>query len=163
MRTKRTVIIAGSLLATAGTLGVAPINFIRLDLGTAQSILYLFTGGVAVCFGILGGPRASRVFCLLLGSFYTVLALAGIGLGGPRLTIIPGQLIFETLDHLFHLIVGALLLAAGCQQRMATLIAPHEPTEFVRIFQHPNPRLETPDGPVLPVQGDKAGRGSKDR
>src|SRR5205085_3601634 len=136
MKTKTTVIIAGSLLATAGTLGVAPANFIRLDLSTAQSILYLCTGGAALSFGLLGAPRPFRTFCLLLGSFYTVLGIAGIGLGGPRLTIIPGQLVFETLDDLFHLMVGALLLAAGWQQRMVGRIAPHVPTEFVRIFQH---------------------------
>ena len=159
---KNITIIAGLFLSLVGLLGFVAPNFMGLSLSDGQSILYL-SSGMVLLLGVLGPRAASRMFCLLIGSFYTVLALAGIGLGGPRLTIVPGHLVFETLDHLFHLIVGALLLAAGWWQRMATPIAPREPTEFVRIFQHPNPRLETPDGPVLPMNEDKAGRGSKDR
>jgi hypothetical protein len=115
---KKITIIAGLLLGVVGLIGFVAPNFMGLSLSSAQSILYL-SSGMALFFGLLGPPAASRMFGILLGSFYTFLGVAGLALGGPRLTIIPGELIFETLDHLFHLILGAVVLAVALSGRMA--------------------------------------------
>jgi len=120
---KKITIIAGLVLGVAGLLGLAAPNFMGLSLSSAQSILYLSSGGMALFFGLWGPPAASRMFGILLGSFYGFLGVAGLALGGPRLTIIPGQLVFETLDHLFHLILGAVVLAVALSGRIATPIA----------------------------------------
>jgi hypothetical protein len=116
---KKITIIAGLLLSAAGFLGFLAPNFMGLSLSSGQSILYLVTGAAALYFGLFGQPAPTRMFCILFGSFYAFLGAAGLGLGGPRLTIIPGQLVFETLDHLFHLILGAIVLAVALSGRMA--------------------------------------------
>src|SRR5688572_16065179 len=97
---KQITIIAGLLLSVAGVLGLAAPNFMGLSLSSGQGILYFSSGGLALLFGLLGPPAESRMFAIILGGFYGVLGVAGLGLGGPVLTIIPGQLVFETLDHL---------------------------------------------------------------
>lgn len=116
---KRITIIAGLLLSVTGLLGLAAPNFMGLSLSSGQSMLYLSSGLMALFFGVLGPPAAFRMFGILFGGFYTVLGVAGLGLGEPRLTIIPGQLVFETLDHLFHLILGAVVLTVAWSGRMA--------------------------------------------
>jgi len=121
---KKSTIIAGLVLSAAGVLGFVAPNFMGLSLSSSQSILYLFTGAAALYFGLSGRPAPSRMFCILFGSFYTFLGVAGLGLEGPRLTIIPGHLVFETLDHLFHLILGAVVLAVALSGRMATPLGP---------------------------------------
>ena len=110
---KRITIIAGLFLSVAGSLGLAAPNFAGLNLSSGQSMLYLSSGLMALFFGVLGPSASHRMFGILLGGFYAVLGVAGLGLGEPRLTIIPGQLVFETLDHLFHLILGAVVLAVA--------------------------------------------------
>lgn len=116
---KGITITAGLLLSVAGLLGLAAPHFMGLSLSSGQSMLYLFSGLMALFFGVLGPPAAYRMFGILLGGFYAVLGVAGLGLGEPRLTIVPGQLVFETLDHLFHLILGAVVLAVAWSGRMA--------------------------------------------
>lgn len=116
---KKITIIAGLLLSVAGVLGLVAPNLMGLSLSAGQGMLYLFTGAGALCFGLLGPAASSRTFCILFGGFYALLGVAGLGLGEPRLTIIPGQLVFETLDHLFHLTLGAVLLAVALNGRMA--------------------------------------------
>ena len=122
--TKKITIIAGLLLSVVGLLGFVAPNFIGLSLSDGQCLLYLFTGGAALYFGFAGTSVPSRMFCILFGSFYTFLGVAGLALDGPRLTIIPGHLVFETLDHLFHLILGAVVLAVALSGRMATPLGP---------------------------------------
>jgi len=120
---KRITIIAGLLLLVAGLLAFVAPNFMGLSLSDGQGILYLITGAAALCFGLFGRPAPSRMFCILFGSFYAFLGVAGLALGGPRLTIVPGQLVFETLDHLFHLVLGAVVLAIALSGSMATPIS----------------------------------------
>jgi hypothetical protein len=88
---KRITIIAGLLLGVAGLLGLVAPNFMGLSLSIGQSMLYLSSGALALGFGLLAPPAASRMFGILLGSLYVFLGVAGLGLGGPRLTIVPGQ------------------------------------------------------------------------
>jgi hypothetical protein len=122
---KKIAIIAGLLLGVVGLLGFVAPNFMSMNLSRVQSILYLVSGAAALYFGLAVSPASLRPFCILLGSLYTFLGLAGVGLGGPHntLTIVPGQLVFETMDHLFHLLLGATVLAIGLSGRMVTPIA----------------------------------------
>ena len=149
---KKVTIIAGVLLGVAGLLGFVDPNFLGLSLTAGQGTLYLFSGAAALYFGLLAAPVPARTFSLLFGSFYALLGMAGLGLGEPRMTIIPGQLAFETLDHLFHLILGAAVLAVALSRRAAApLAALTETKQFARIFQHANERTETSGRP--PTQG----------
>jgi len=116
---KRITIIAGLLLAVIGLLGLAAPHFMGLSLSSSQSMLYLASGLMALFFGLLAPPAAYRMFAIIVGGFYTALGVAGLGLGEPRLTMIPGQLVFERLDHVFHLLLGTVVLTAAWSGRMA--------------------------------------------
>jgi hypothetical protein len=119
---KKITMFAGLLLAGVGSLGfVAPDV---MNLNPAQSAFYLLSGVTALYFALAVSPGASRIFCFLFGGLYTFLGLAGVGLGGlnQTLTLVPGQLVFQTMDHVFHLVLGAMVLIAGLTVKMAAPI-----------------------------------------
>jgi hypothetical protein len=66
---------------------------------------------------------AARAFCLVFGMLYGLLGLAGFVAGGMdfALTIIPGALVLGTMDHLFHLILGAIFLVVGWVERITAV------------------------------------------
>ncbi len=128
---KGITIIAGLLLGIVGLLGFVAPNLIGMNVSTGQSILYLFSGALALYFGLAVSPPPSRTFCVLFGTFYTFIGLAGFAFGGPdhTLTIVPGHLVFESMDHVFHVVLGAIVLAAGLSGRMAAPIGPPSPNK----------------------------------
>ena len=116
---KRIIIIAGLLLAVTGLLGLAAPHFMGLSLSSSQGMLYLASGLMALFFGLLAPPAAYRMCAIIVGGFYTALGVAGLGLGEPRLSICPGQLVFETLYLVFHLLLGTVVLTVAWSDRMA--------------------------------------------
>ena len=79
-------------------------------------------------FGLTATQAAGRTFCLVLGAVYGLLGLAGFVAGGTdyTFTIIPGALVLVlgTMDHLVHLILGAVFLSVGWGWRAATATPP---------------------------------------
>jgi hypothetical protein len=92
-----------------------------VHLSALHSLVLLLSGAVAIYFGLKATPAAARSFCLVFGALYGLLGLAGFVAGGPgyTFTIIPGALVLGTMDHLFHLIVGAIFLSVGWGWRAA--------------------------------------------
>ena len=111
----RTTTFGGAFLVLVGLLGFAAPGFIGLHLSALHNVLLLLSGVVAIYFGLKATPAAARTFCIWFGALYGLLGLAGFVAGGQQyaFTIIPGALVLGTMDHLVHLILGAIFLSVG--------------------------------------------------
>jgi hypothetical protein len=109
-----------------GLLGFAAPGFIGMHLSALHKVLFLLSGAVAIYFGLKATPAAASIFCMVFGAVYGLLGLAGFVLGGSdyTFTIIPGALVLGTMDHLVHLILGALFLSVGWFERAVTATPP---------------------------------------
>ena len=122
----KTATFGGALLVLTGLLGFIAPGFMGMHLSAAHNVLLLLSGALAIYFGLMATQAAGRTFCLVFGTVYGVLGLAGFVAGGPgyTLTIIPGALMLGTMDHLVHLILGAVFLSVGWVQKPATATPP---------------------------------------
>ena len=123
---KKTTTFGGALLIMVGLLGFAAPGFMGMHLSVAHNIVLLLSGYAAIYVGLKATPAAARTFCIVFGALYGLLGLAGFVAGGPdySFTIIPGALVLGTMDHLFHLILGAVFLSVGWGRRVATATPP---------------------------------------
>jgi hypothetical protein len=123
---KKTATIGGIVLIGAGLLGFLVPGFMGMHLTAAHNLVHLVSGAVALYFGLKGTLTAARTFCIAFGALYGLLGLAGFVAGGAdhTLTLIPGQLVLGTMDHVVHLIVGAVFLAVAFAQRSAAVMPP---------------------------------------
>jgi hypothetical protein len=121
-----TTIFGGALLVALGLLGFAAPGFMGMHLSVLRNVVLLLSGAVAIYFGMKATPAAARTFCLVFGALYGLLGLAGFVAGGPdhTFTIVPGALVLGTIDHLVHLILGAIFLSVGWGWRAVTATPP---------------------------------------
>ena len=96
-----------------------------MHLSPLHNLVYLLSGALAIYFGLKATPIAARTFCRVFGALYVLLGLAGFFAGGQGyiLTIIPGTLVLGTMDHLVHLLLGAIFLSVGWGWQAATATA----------------------------------------
>ena len=111
----RTTTFGGACLVVLGLLGFAAPGFMGMHLSALHNVVLLLSGTVSIYFGLKVTPAAARTFCIWFGALYGLLGLAGFVAGGQdyALTIIPGALVLGTMDHLVHLILGAIFLSVG--------------------------------------------------
>lgn len=101
---------------------------LRLIIGRAQvdsySVVQLTWGVLAIGVSV-AGMKMTKLFCLGSGAFYLALGLLGVALGNPadHLAWYAGPIPLQIGDHIFHLVVGAVLLGVGMipQRRTASL------------------------------------------
>jgi uncharacterized protein DUF4383 len=112
----------GAFLVLLGLLGFVAPGFMGMHLSPLHNVVLLLSGGVAIYFGLKATQAAARTFCTVFGALYGLLGLAGFVAGGRDyiLTIIPGTLVLGAMDHLVHLILGAIFLSVGWGRRAAT-------------------------------------------
>ena len=122
----KTTTFGGALLIGTGLLGFIAPGFIGMHLSAAHNLLLLFSGALAIYFGLMATQAAGRTFCLVFGAAYGLLGLAGFVAGATdyTFTIIPGALVLGTMDHLVHLIFGVVFLSVGCGWRADTATPP---------------------------------------
>jgi len=122
----RTTTFGGAFLVVVGLLGFAAPGFLGMHLSPLHNVVHLLSGAAAIYFGMIATPTAARTFCQVFGAVYALIGLAGFVAGGPdyTFTIIPGALILGTMDHLVHLILGAIFLSVGWGRRPATVTIP---------------------------------------
>jgi hypothetical protein len=95
------------------------LGVMMLFRGTAvdqyHNLLHLTWGGAALALGLFGTKSAGKTFSAVSGVFYFALGLMGVLFGDPAMNRAwhPGPLHLTTPDHLFHMILGTVLLAAG--------------------------------------------------
>ncbi|MFP5247742.1 MAG: DUF4383 domain-containing protein [Thermoanaerobaculia bacterium] len=113
-----TVLGLGFLLV--GIIGFLVPGFLGAHLTLAHNIIHLVTGAVSLWIGLKGTPSAAKTFCIVFGAVYVLLGIAGFvaGTGEMKmLTIIPGQLELGTVDHIIHIVLGAIYLVGGLATR----------------------------------------------
>ena len=122
----KTTTFGGALLIVVGLLGFIAPGFMGMHLSAAHNVLLLLSGAAAIYFGLMATQATGRTFCLVFGAMFGLLGLAGFAAGGTdyTFTIIPGALVLGTMDHLVHLILGAIFLLVGWVQKPATATTP---------------------------------------
>jgi hypothetical protein len=122
----RTTTLGGAFLVVVGLLGFAAPAFAGMHLSPLNNVVHLLSGAVAIYFGLITTPAAARTFCKVFGAVYGLIGLVGFVAGGPdyTFTIIPGALVLGTMDHLVHLILGAIFLSVGWGWRAAAATTP---------------------------------------
>jgi hypothetical protein len=112
----RIATILGVLFLLVGLLGFVVPNLLGAHLTLAHNIVHLVSGAVSLWIGLKGTPSGAKTFCIVFGAVYLLLGVVGCiaGTGDDRmLTLIPGQLMFGTMDHLIHIVLGAVYLIGG--------------------------------------------------
>jgi hypothetical protein len=112
----RVATILGIVFLLVGVLGFVMPGLLGAHLTLAHNIVHLVTGAVSLWLGLKGTPSAAKTFCIAFGAVYLLLAIAGfaVGSGADRmLELLPGQLMFGTVDHIIHVVLGAIYLIGG--------------------------------------------------
>jgi preprotein translocase subunit Sss1 len=126
-----TILGIGFLLV--GILGFVMPSMLGMHLTVAHHIIHLATGAVSLWLGLKGSPSAARTFCISFGAVYLLLGVAGFVIGssadpsagvpGPSdarmMKVIPGVLELGTMDHIVHILLGAIYLVGGLADRAA--------------------------------------------
>lgn len=131
MLAKRIATIIGIGFLLAGILGFVSPGLLGMHLSLAHNIVHLVTGAVSLWLGLKGTVSAAKTFCVVFGAVYLLLGVAGFvagadadptgGVPGPHdgklLKIIPGMLEFGSMDHIVHILLGAIYLLGGLATR----------------------------------------------
>lgn len=113
-----TILGIGFLLV--GVAGFVAPTLLGAHLSTVHNIIHLVTGAVSLWLGLKGSPGAAKTFCLVFGAVYLLLGIAGFAAGDGdmrMLRVIPGQLELGTMDHIIHVLLGAIYLIGGLMTR----------------------------------------------
>jgi hypothetical protein len=127
-------VIVGIVFLLVGVSGFFMPNMAGAHLTPAHNLIHLLSGIASLYFGIAGRLRSARLFALALGALYLGLSVLGFIFGNTHTAtlptsevsgavnaemfrLIPGVLEFGTMDHVFHLALGAIYLIAGLMTR----------------------------------------------
>ena len=123
---KTVATILGIAFLLVGVVGFVAPGVGGFHLSTAHNLIHLVSGALSLYFGLAGTLSAARLFCIVFGAVYGLLGVAGFLLGSPgtpgmpgmvadsRLfKVLPGTLELGTSDHLFHIVLSIVFLAAG--------------------------------------------------
>ncbi|HEX8172108.1 MAG TPA: DUF4383 domain-containing protein [Thermoanaerobaculia bacterium] len=116
----RVATILGIGFLLVGILGFVMPGLLGAHLTLAHNIIHLVSGAVSLWIGLKGTAGAARSFCLAFGAVYLLLGVVGfaIGSGDDRMfTVIPDQLMLGTMDHIIHILLGAIYLIGGLMTR----------------------------------------------
>lgn len=112
----RVATILGIGFLLVGIVGFIAPSILGMHLHLAHNIVHLVTGAVSLWLGLKGTPSAAKNFCIAFGAVYVLLGVAGfvVGEGADKmLTILPDQLMFGKMDHIVHILLGAIYLIGG--------------------------------------------------
>src|SRR5262245_32228927 len=131
-------ITLGTVFILVGLVGYAFPGLLHAHLSVAHNWIHLASGTLALILGLAGTLGAVRSFNVIFGAVYGLLGVVGFLLGQPgaatvgdmgsdnRLwALIPGVLELGTMDHLIHVLVGAVFLLGG----IAGFYAPNPATD----------------------------------
>ena len=113
---KKVATYLGVVFLVLGVVGFFLRDLLGTHLSNAHNLVHLLTGALFLYLGMKGTESAARTWCLLFGAVYLLLGAVGFfaGEGADRmLAVIPGQLELGTMDHVVHLLLGAISLIGG--------------------------------------------------
>jgi hypothetical protein len=122
--TKNIATVLGVIFILVGLLGFAVPDLMGMHLSAAHNVIHLISGALALYFGLAATDAAAKVFCICFGAIYALLGLVGfVGGGGPEasLTVIQGHLVLSRMDHIVHIILGAVFLFGGLYKKSITM------------------------------------------
>jgi hypothetical protein len=119
--------ILGVAFILVGIVGFIVPDFLGTHLSLAHNLVHIISGAVALYFGLAGSLRGARMFCIVFGAVYLLLGLVGfLGPGGAHsmpnmpgandsnlLKVLPGNLELGIMDHIVHILLGAVFLIGG--------------------------------------------------
>jgi hypothetical protein len=114
--------VIGIVFILVGIAGFLVPNLLGAHLTFAHNIIHLVSGAIALYFGLGGTLAGARAFCLIFGAVYLLLGVVGMVAGtgaGRMLTVIPDALVLGTMDHIIHILIGALFLIGGLTTKAA--------------------------------------------
>src|SRR5688572_7026534 len=132
----RIATILGIVFLLVGALGFVMPGLLGAHLSPAHNIIHLVSGAISLWLGLKGSPSAAKTFCVVFGTVYLLLGVAGFvagadaaptqpGVPGPHdarlLKILPGMLEFGTMDHIVHVLLGAIYIIGGFLTRTITV------------------------------------------
>lgn len=112
----RIATILGIVFLLVGVAGFAMPGLFGAHLSLAHNVIHLVSGAISLWLGLKGTPQAAKTFCIVFGAVYLLLGVAGFLAGageGRMLNLIPGQLELGTMDHIIHVVFGAVYLFGG--------------------------------------------------
>lgn len=118
----RIATILGVLFLLVGLLGFIMPTVLGMHLTFAHNIVHLVSGAISLWLGLKGTPSGAKTFCIVFGLVYLLLGVVGFlaGSGDDRmLTLIPDQLMFGTMDHIVHILLGGIYLFGGLTTKTA--------------------------------------------
>jgi hypothetical protein len=96
----------------------------------AHNVIHLVSGALALWFGLKGTLSGARMFSWVFGVVYGLLGVAGMMFGHPGtammhdmgadpklLTVIPNVLELGRNDHILHIVIGIVFIAAALMAR----------------------------------------------
>ena len=128
---KRICTVLGIVFLLVAVAGFALPGLLGMHLSLAHNVVHLLSGAAALYLGLKGTESAARSFCFAFGAVYLLLGVAGFAAGGPGtpsvpegstaddrlLVVVPGQLELTTMDHIVHVVLGAIFLIGGFLSR----------------------------------------------
>jgi hypothetical protein len=121
---KTVCVVLGIGFLLVGLIGFVAPSFLGAHLSAAHNAIHLLSGAVALYLGLKGSLAAARSFCIAFGVVYLALGVIGfaVGEGSDRMwDLIPGTLMLGTMDHLIHVLLGAIFLVGGFGTRKGVL------------------------------------------
>lgn len=132
--------ILGTMLIVVGIAGFVSPALGGTHLSPVHNFLHIFSGGMALWFGLRSQVRNARLFSWIMAACYGLLAIAGFAFGrmgdgfasqpsDPRLlTVVPNVLEFGQSDHVLNLAVALVFLSAVAMARPSPPVETSERT-----------------------------------
>ncbi|HKY03824.1 MAG TPA: DUF4383 domain-containing protein [Blastocatellia bacterium] len=105
--------LVGAVFILVGIAGFVSHELLGAHLSTTHNLVHLVSGAASLYFGLKGTLAQARTFCLIFGIVYGLLGVVGffVGTGEDRLLDIAAiGLRLGTVDHIIHIVIGALYL-----------------------------------------------------
>jgi hypothetical protein len=122
--------IVGTILVVLGIAGFVSPGLGGTHLSTAHNLIHIVSGALALWFGLKGTVSGARTFSWVFGLVYGLLGVAGFVFGQPGpammadmgsdsklLTVIPNVLELGRNDHILHVGLGIVFVAAALMAR----------------------------------------------
>lgn len=121
----------GAAVLATGIVGFVVPGLFSLHLNPVHNLILMVSGALAVWFGLTSTDYTAKRFCNWFGGVYFVWGLAGFAFGQRAISLtrptttgiaeessflwrlVPGRFEIGTGDHVLHLIIGAIFLAAA--------------------------------------------------
>ncbi|MCL6566977.1 MAG: DUF4383 domain-containing protein [Acidobacteriia bacterium] len=120
---KTYALVVGVVLLLVGIVGffVGDSTLFGLGFTMHHNVIHVLSGAIGLWAGSSKNVGAARMYALIFGAIYTLVAIAGFATGSEDLFGIPLKL--NTTYNVIHLLIGVLGLAAGFTGAKATATA----------------------------------------